>query len=326
MHLTVNNIVKTWQDKKIVDHVSVSIESGSFVGIAGETGSGKTTLLRLIAGLEQWDAGDIVLAGQKMKRPDQLLIPGYREMAYMSQHTALMNHYRVHEMLAYSGVLPQETINDIVKRCNIEHVMQRWTHELSGGEKQRVALAFCMSTKPQILLLDEPFSQLDRMNKLEIMHVLKDLKAAHGITILMASHDASELMTLCGQLMIMKQGAIVQFDQVHEIYHRPVNAYCAGLLDDYSLFKKEMITQFRFKESKTSAEKEFVFIRPQSLALALENEPCFEGEVIKCSYTGAQWKLMVHTPWGICHLHSVIPYASGAQVNIKLLHQPDHFM
>jgi len=325
MLLQINNIVKHSLGKQILQDISLQINRGDVIGLAGETGSGKTTLLKIIGGLEATDEGVIILQGEQMMSAVQMLIPGYRQMSYMNQHTALMNHYRVYEMLAYSDKLTSDDIEKIVHQCRIGHLLQRWTHELSGGEKQRVALAFCMTFQPQVLLLDEPFSHLDRPNKMELYQVINELNISNGITVLMASHDPQELMSCCNRLVILRQGIMMQQDEPSNIYHYPVNAYCAGLLDDFILLKKEIILMFHFKIPQEADDKDWVFLRPSDMIISKEITP-LSGKVASTRFNGLHSTLHVDTEWGTCILHTTENYKPGDCISLQLKKQPDHFL
>ena len=155
--LEVQNLSKNINGNLAVNHISFSQKKFEKIAIAGATGSGKTTLLKMIGGLIQPDSGDILLNQQKVLGPDYKLLPGHEKIAYISQHFELRVNYKVYERLEMANKMEDAEAQQIYKVCRIEHLMNRKTDELSGGERQRVVLASLLTTKPELLLLDEPF-------------------------------------------------------------------------------------------------------------------------------------------------------------------------
>src|SRR5258706_9094063 len=161
-----------WFSVKDINFVQEQFQK---IAIAGETGSGKTTLLKMIAGLMQPDAGEIVFKGEKVLGPYEKLIPGHRRIAYLSQHFELRNNYRVEEELESKNLLTDKEADEIYSVCRIRHLLKRKTDQLSGGERQRIVLARLLTSSPELLLLDEPFSNLDAIHKNIIKSVIYDI-------------------------------------------------------------------------------------------------------------------------------------------------------
>src|SRR5580704_11857710 len=158
-----------------IDTISFSQQRGQKLAVAGATGSGKSTLLKMIAGLVQPDAGRILLEGVRVKGPLETLEAGHPGIAYLSQHFELWNNYRVWEILSYANDLEEEESGELYTICRIDHLLQRRTDQLSGGERQRIALARLLVRPPRLLLLDEPFSNLDRVHKETLQAVVRDI-------------------------------------------------------------------------------------------------------------------------------------------------------
>jgi iron(III) transport system ATP-binding protein len=326
MMLQINNISRYKINRQVLKCISLIVNKSEIIGLAGETGSGKSTLLHIIGGLESRDEGDIVFDNQLLPSPEVLLIPGYDQMAYMSQSTSLMNHYRVHEMLEYKGRLNSSAVAEIIDVCKIGHLLQRWTHELSGGEKQRVALAFCMTADPKVLLLDEPFSHLDRPQKIQLSNVLKVLNDRRGITIILASHDPEELMSLCDKIAVIKEGSILQYDTPENVYTKPTDTYCAGLLGDFSILDVSNLSLPNFIPDPKASSKSKILIRPSNLIFTDVQKADFSGNVIQSVYSGNYFQTTVHTEAGDCMIHSPHQLQPGTQIHLKLNPKPIHFL
>ena len=233
--LTVSGVSKKAKDVFTVKDISFTQNPFQKIAIAGETGSGKTTLLKMIAGLEQPDAGEIWLEQKKVRGPADQLIPGNAGIAYLSQHFELRNNYWVHEILSYANELTQAAADTLYKVCRIDHLLSRRTDQLSGGERQRIALARLLIGSPRLLLLDEPFSNLDAWHKQLVKSVVHDISATLGISCIMVSHDAIDILSWADTILALQAGSIVQQGTPEQLYHEPVDEYCAGLFGGYNL-------------------------------------------------------------------------------------------
>lgn len=233
--LSVTGLFRLEEGKTAVKDINFTQRTFERIAIAGETGSGKTTLLKMIGGLIQPTAGTIILNGSRVKGPDEKLIPGHKDIAYLSQHFELRNNYRVHEVLDMANRLTASAAEQVYAICRIEHLLKRWTDELSGGEKQRIALARLLSTSPKLLLLDEPFSNLDMLHKTMMKSVLNDACEQMQISSILISHDAPDILSWADTVFIFKDGSIIQRGDPAIVYNQPLNEYCAGLLGAYNL-------------------------------------------------------------------------------------------
>ena len=193
-----------------IKDICFSQEAFQKIAIAGETGSGKTTLLKMIAGWIQPSAGEIRFGQERVLGPEEHLMPGHPGIAYLSQHFELRNNYWVHEILEYANLLTQQEADNIYAVCRIGHLLQRRTDQLSGGEKQRIALARLLITSPVLLLLDEPFSNLDMVHKKIMKLVIEDIGGKLGITCLMVLHEAPDILSWADTILVMKDGEILR--------------------------------------------------------------------------------------------------------------------
>jgi ABC-type sulfate/molybdate transport systems ATPase subunit len=264
--LTVDQIRYTDKRKETVLHgISFVQQAGRKLAIAGATGSGKSTLLKIIAGLLQPDSGTVHFRDELVEGPDWKLLPGHEGIAYLSQHFELRNNYRVEELLIYANPLRDgeaavdQRAHTLYKLCDIAHLLQRKTDELSGGEKQRVALARLLLTEPRLLLLDEPFSNLDYPHKQALKQVLENVGAYLQLSCIMVSHDAQDILPWADELLVMEAGRIVQQGTPAEIYYRPVSRYVAGLSGAFNL-----VTPALLKVQEVTGQ---LLLRPEQLEL-----------------------------------------------------------
>ena len=224
---------------------------GRHLAIAGETGSGKSTLLKTIAGLATPASGSVLFDGVRVLGPLERLIPGEPGIAYLSQYFELWHHYTVEEVLAYRNDLSQAEAGELYRLCHIDHLLLRRTDQLSGGERQRIALARLLVHPPRLLLLDEPFSNLDMIHKRLLKKVIRDVTAKYDITSILVSHDPYDTLSWADEILILREGRIHQQGSPREVYSRPIDEYAAGLLGEYSFvngefFRPEAQTAFFF--------------------------------------------------------------------------------
>lgn len=217
------------------ERISFSMEKGQKLAIAGETGSGKSTLLKMIAGLIQPADGEVLFEGQRVLGPQERLVPGQPGIAYLSQHFELWNNYRVAEILSYANDLSVEMAAALYAICRIDHLLSRKTDQLSGGERQRIALARLLVRPPRLLLLDEPFSNLDMIHKDLLKQVIKDIGEQLDITCVLVSHDPLDLMGWAEEIIVLKNAGVVQRGAPEEVYRKPIDEYVAGLFGKYNL-------------------------------------------------------------------------------------------
>lgn len=229
--LLVEGIGKKIRGNYVLRDVGFVQQSFCRLAIMGETGSGKTSLLKIIGGLMQPDEGFVMFEGKRVLGPDEQLIAGHPSIGFLSQHFELRNNYWVHEILEYANKMETADEEEIFDICEIRHLLDRRTDQLSGGEKQRVATARLLVNKPRLLLLDEPFSNLDMIHKKQMKQVLKNISERLGISSILVSHDPSDVLYWAEHLIILRGGRIVQQGSPAELSSLPADDYVSGLLD-----------------------------------------------------------------------------------------------
>jgi len=256
--LQVSGISKKQKDQLVVNNVSCSVAQFSKMAVAGETGSGKSSLFKIISGLMQPDAGAVYFKNNRVVGPEEKLLPGHPHIAYLSQHFELRNNYRVEEELDYTNHLTDEEAFRIYEVCDIAHLLKRWTNEISGGEKQRIALARTLIASPELLLLDEPFSNLDMTHKSILKKVIDNISDSLKITCMLITHDPLDSLSWADEIIVLKNGCIVQKASAKNIYDNPVDTYTASLFGNYQILSAGLIshiTGFNYQEN--------IFVRPE---------------------------------------------------------------
>ncbi len=314
--LTIQHLSKAWAEEKVVDDISFSVQPSEQLAIVGETGSGKTTLLKMMGGLLQPDAGSIFLGSKKVPGPDEVLIPGHKKIRYLSQHFELRNNYRVYEIMDMANKIDQAEADKIINICRVAHLQNRWSDELSGGEKQRIALARVLIASPQVLLLDEPFSNLDAAHKKTMQGVLRDLSKQMQITSILVSHDAADILSWADNVLVMQKGKLLQKAAPQDIYYHPLNEYVAALTGDYN---KITIGHALHPGAIEGPGEQPLLVRPQHIRLLPAGETGVKGIVQRVLFMGSHFITEVslgdHT---ILSLSSNQHFVAGTPVSLQI--------
>ncbi len=214
--IEVNTVSYRYGKKKILNDVSLRVNTGECLALLGPSGCGKTTLLRLVAGLEKPNAGEIRLNGAPASTPKRLLAPYRRSVGMVFQDLALWPHMRAYAQVDFalgsSGLkkaVRAQKIKRALQRVRLDGFQESYPHQLSGGEKQRLALARALVCEPQILLLDEPLSGLDSVLRNELLDEIERLVKATGITTIYVTHDWKEAVTIADSVAVMRSGKIL---------------------------------------------------------------------------------------------------------------------
>jgi len=216
-----------------VDSIDVQIQDGEFFALLGPSGCGKTTLLRSIAGLESITSGNLVIGDKDVTNAE----PGERGVAMVFQDYALFPHMDVGDNIAYPLRIRRvakgerrATAESVANGLSLQGLIERRPGQLSGGQQQRVALARAVATRPDVLLLDEPLSNLDARLRLEARTFLKELQRDLGVTTVFVTHDQAEALALADRIAVMKAGKLQQIGSPRDIFHRPNNIFVAGFI------------------------------------------------------------------------------------------------
>lgn len=291
--LKVSNVTCQFENTVAINAVSFTQRKFEKIAICGETGSGKSTLLKMIAGLIQPDSGTLIFENKRIAGPDEKLVAGHPDIAYLSQHFELQKFLRVAQVLEYANKLTADEAQTLFEICRIDHLLKRKTDELSGGEKQRIAIARLLISAPRLLLLDEPFSNLDMTQRNTLKTVLEDICKGLKITSILVSHDPQDVLTWADKILMMRNGKIVQKGEPEIVYKMPVNAYTAGLFGKYSAVTVAE-TLLPVPGRKKIKQKE-VYLRPENLIVVSKQDKAVKGTVTRVVFTGNSYELELET-------------------------------
>jgi len=290
--LEVREVAKNHAGGTAHQTISFALPKGQKLAIAGETGSGKTTLLKMIAGLIEPTTGLVLFNADRILMPSEQLIPGHPKIAFLSQHFELRNNYRVEQLLDMARKIPEVRANHIYKVCRIEHLLSRKTNQISGGEKQRIVLAQLLTTEPSLLLLDEPFSNLDKIHKQIMQDVIADIATHFDTTCILVSHDAADLLPWANRMLLVKDGAVIRDDNPDTIFYAPSNEYEAALLGTCNCISAAMFPTIKTLVPSANIEQQ-VFIRPSQLVLEKPAAAGLQGKIISVLFMGSHYMVQV---------------------------------
>ncbi len=235
--IQVEQISKIFQNASsaALNKVSFELELGDILAIVGESGSGKTTLTRLIAGLETVDEGEIrlndaVISSVSFHQPIEK-----REIGMVFQEYALFPHFTVYKNISYgipNDEKQQDTVREVLKLVGLEGYEQRYPHQLSGGQQQRVALARSLAPKPKVLILDEPFSNLDVILREKLRNDIAAILRKTKTTAIFVTHDIKDALAISDQLIVLQKGNLLQVGKTKEVFQNPANTYVRLLFDN----------------------------------------------------------------------------------------------
>jgi iron(III) transport system ATP-binding protein len=298
-HLELRHLTKSFGKTSAVQDLNIAIERGEILSILGPSGCGKTTTLRMIAGLETPTSGEIHFSGK-----DVTALPArLRNIGLVFQNYALFPHLDVFENVAFGlrtrRIKPESTVEQRVRKAladvRMEAYERRAVHQLSGGQQQRIALARAVAIEPDLLLLDEPLSNLDPALREDLRDQMRTVIHELNMTAVFVTHDQQEALSLADRIAIMEGGVCRQFGTPEEVYSRPADAFVARFLGQANVVPGEFVGL---------DSKQLAVIRPESIQLGSGSR---SGKVLKVAFEGA-----------------IVNYAiesSGQQLSVRHLHR-----
>ncbi len=231
--VTVRNVSRHFGGVVAVDNVALDVEQGQVLALLGPSGCGKTTLLRILGGLDAPDAGTISVGDREMNGPTTFVPPEKRQVVMVFQDFALFPHMDVGKNIAFGvpkGVEKKQRVGELLELVGLPGLEKRMPHQLSGGQQQRVALARALAANPRLILLDEPFSNLDPSIRARVREEVRQLIQAVGITAIFVTHDQDEALSLSDRVAVMIGGRILQVGSPAEIYANPASRAVAEFI------------------------------------------------------------------------------------------------
>ena len=291
--ITLNGVGKTFGDVRAVRRANLEIASGEIVALLGPSGCGKTTLLRLLAGFELPDTGEIALDDVTVATAESSVAPEERHVGMVFQDYALFPHLSVAENVGYG--LPRRererripAVLAVVGMCGLG---DRYPNELSGGQQQRVALARALAPGPKVILLDEPWSNIDPLLRSSMRDELARFLRSIGVTVLLVTHDREEAFSLADRIALMHDGEIVQSSRPEDLYHAPSTRWAAEFVGPANFVPgyvanghvETPLGSFPLRAPHERAHVD-VLIRPETLAL--EPDPGGTAQVVRREFRG----------------------------------------
>ena len=288
--LKITSVTKSFDGDKTfaVDSVSFQLEKGKNYAIVGESGSGKTTLTRLITGLEKPSYGEIELNDELVNSDTTFIAPEKRKVGMVFQDYALFPHLSVFENIAYGldkGFHKNDRVAEVLGLVGLQGFEKRYPHQLSGGQQQRVALARAIAPKPSLLILDEPFSNLDASLRNELRNELFSIIKKANTTTIFVTHDTEDALAVADEVLVLRNGKLLQKGSTKRLYYQPTTEYVASLFGEVLCLENTLLKQFDF------LEQDKIYIRRESLRINQPADFTTKAMVLNKKFMGANYEL-----------------------------------
>jgi iron(III) transport system ATP-binding protein len=339
--LELEEVSHAYDRRPVLTRLSFRVERGSIACLLGASGCGKTTVLRCIAGFENVTAGQILLNGRVMSRPGYTTPPERRRIGMVFQDYALFPHLTVARNIAFGlrGMTDAERaarVEELISIVGLEQVRNHYPHELSGGQQQRVALARALAPNPDLLLLDEPFSNLDVEMRERLSLEVRDVLKQQNITAILVTHDQHEAFNIADEIGIMAGGTIEQWDTPYRLYHEPASRFVAdfigqgvflpGTVLDGNRIQLELgILEGPAAQKWPPGAVVDVLLRPDDIQH--DDSSPLRARVLHKAFRGAEFLYTLQLPGG-SRVLSLVPshhnHAIGEKIGIRL--EVDHLV
>ena len=329
--LKVDNIACQYADEKVFDSLSFHVNRGEIVSLLGPSGCGKTTALRAIAGFENISDGNIRLNGHIIAEPGASVPPEKRQIGMVFQDYALFPHLTIKQNIAFGlRHMPRssqiEQVDHMINAVGLEGYQERYPHELSGGQQQRVALARALAPHPNLLLMDEPFSNLDIELRERLSLEVRDILKKEGITGILVTHDQHEAFAISDKVGVMHQGEILQWDTPYNLYHEPAHRFVADFIGQGKFIEATVISGDTFDTSigRLTANRAYAFDTDANVEILLRPDDIIpdkngdiEATIIEKAFKGAEILYTLALPSGQSLL-SLFPSHCNHEVGKKV--------
>jgi len=330
----VEGISKRFGSLQALQEITIDFPAGTFFTLLGPSGCGKTTLLRIIAGFTEADAGRVWINTHDVTT----VAPWKRDVGFVFQNYALWPHMTIFENIAYGLRLRRMSKDEVTRRVEqglslvgLSGLAQRFPGQLSGGQQQRVALARALVLEPQVLLLDEPLSNLDAKLRIEMRKEIRRIQKNIGITAIYVTHDQEEALEISDAVAVMSQGRIEQIGTPEDIYERPVSTFVASFIGAVTLLKGRCLTSGDFEveggvllplnlEPRLAGRIMHVALRPEHLELvSADATGALRGQVVSTSYLGNIRRSVVEIAPGLrVQVEHRLPVTADTAVGVRI--------
>ena len=320
------SVTKSYGSEIVLSDFNLDVWNGSIVGILGISGSGKTTALRLLAGFDKPDSGIIEMRNRVISSEDTFLPPEERNVGMVFQDYALFPHLNVEKNISF-GLSRDEIkigrLEEVLSMCNLETYRNKFPQELSGGQQQRVSLARALAPKPEVILLDEPFTSLDAHMARDLREEVVSLLRQTETTAIIVTHDQEEALSVCDVVSVLENGSVIQSATPQEIYLNPVSQTVANSVGDPNILKGFSVDG-RVETSLGTFVTAYngaldVSIRPECIELLLDSEGSYV--VKECTFYGHDQVISFQNSKGEVFRARSLPntiYEAGDKVNINI--------
>jgi len=320
------SVAKSYGSEIVLSDFNLDIWNGSIVGILGISGSGKTTALRLLAGFDKPDSGIIEMRDRVISSEETFLPPEERNIGMVFQDYALFPHLNVEKNISFGlsrDEIKSGRLEEVLSMCNLETYRNKIPQELSGGQQQRVSLARALAPKPEVILLDEPFTSLDAHMARDLREEVVSLLRQTETTALIVTHDQEEALSVCDVVSVLENGSVIQSATPQEIYLNPVSQTVANSVGDPNILKGFSVDG-RVETSLGTFVTAYngaldVSIRPECIELLLDSEGSYV--VKECTFYGHDQVISFQNSKGEVFRARSLPniiYEAGDKVNINI--------
>ncbi|MEW8519393.1 MAG: ABC transporter ATP-binding protein [Candidatus Thiodiazotropha sp.] len=333
--LEVSEVSVKYGRQTVVDRVSFELESAVIGCLLGPSGCGKTSLLRAIAGFEPLTSGEILLHGKSVSRPGHTLAPEKRRVGMVFQDFALYPHLTVSDNVAFglrgmSGRQQRQRVEELLGLVGLRGLEEKYPHQLSGGQQQRIALIRAMAPRPEILLLDEPFSGLDVELREQLAGEVRAILKREGVTAMLVTHDQLEAFALADIVGVLGSGRLRQWDSGFNIYHKPADRFVADFIGQGRMIPGLVLADGRiesslgilsadFKQQHQAGDAVELLLRPDDLVH--DDESDFKLEITDKVFQGAEYLYTLSLDDGtelLCLVQSHHDHGIGERIGIRL--------
>ncbi|PIQ48554.1 MAG: spermidine/putrescine ABC transporter ATP-binding protein [Cytophagales bacterium CG12_big_fil_rev_8_21_14_0_65_40_12] len=294
--LELKNIAKTYvnNEKPAVHGLAFSMNEGEIISFVGASGSGKSTLLKLVGGLIAQDKGTITFKGKALTKPEDKLIAGEEGIKMLFQDLKLMPNHSVAEnikypLLKYNSAYQIERTNELLALCGLMEYKDRFPKQLSGGQQQRLALAKTLAEDPELLLMDEPFSNLDPIVKKRLVKEVVQIVKSEGLSLILVTHDTEDALMISDRIGFIDQGKLLQLGTPEEIYNHPQKVIVAEFFGNINLFTSQELKRILGSKHRRELSKGQVYgIRTEDFSvLPIKSGVKLKPKVVHNYYVGS---------------------------------------